>query len=163
MKGSRLALVALLILLPAGSGFFFLRQVSVLQIENTGRPGTLLIRIRPGEIFTVNSIHSIYLEPVAEEFTAGEGEDFVLLGVRTPSPAVAAYYGFEEGKGYYPVNRKMKSFFMRLGVSHPQTLGLGGRVLSLAALGEPGDRVEVRVRRMRRGQVLLSSGKKERG
>jgi hypothetical protein len=105
----------------------------------------------------------MYLQPATEEFEVGEGEEFILRGVRIQSPAVAAYYGFEEGRTYYPVNRKMNSFFLRLGMSNAQTLSHGNQTFSLQELGERGDRLEVRVRRMSWGRYLLSSGKKERG
>ena len=102
-----------------------------------------------------------------EEFITEErlkkAEAFILRGVRTQSPAVAGYYGFEEGRTFYPVNRKMDSFVIRLGMTHAQILFHGNQKISLAELGERGDRLEVRVRRMPWGRYLLSSGKKERG
>ena len=139
------------------------QEVWVLRVENTEHPGKLLIRTAPAARFSLSYINSIYLQPAAEDFRVGEGEEIILLGVRTRSPAVAAYYGFEEGKDYYPVNRTLKSFVLRLGMSQAQTLSWGNRQVSLEELGEPGDRLEVRVVRMTRGRYLLSSGKKERG
>jgi hypothetical protein len=147
----------------AGGAALLLREVPVLQIENTDRPGRLLIRTESAALFSFSFIHSMYLEPATEEFEVGEGEAFILRGVRTQSPAVAAYYGFEEGRTYYPVDRKMNSFVMRLGMSNAQVLSYGNRKISLGELGEKGDRLEVRVRRMSWGRYLLSSGKKERG
>ena len=147
----------------AGGAVLLLREVPVLQIENTDRPGRFLIRTESAALFSFSFIHSMYLEPATEEFKVGEGEAFILRGVRTQSPAVAAYYGFEEGRTYYPVDRKMNSFVMRLGMSNAQVLSYGNRKISLGELGEKGDRLEVRVRRMSWGRYLLSSGKKERG
>jgi len=157
-----LILFSLLILL-AGGVTLLLREVPVLQIENTDRGRRLLIRTEPSASFSFSFIHSMYLEPATEEFEVGEDEAFILRGVRTQSPAVAAYYGFEEGRTYYPVNRKMNSFVMRLGMTHAQIFFHGNQRISLAELGERGDRLEVRVRRMSWGRYLLSSGKKERG
>jgi hypothetical protein len=147
----------------AGGAAFLLREVPVLQIENTNRGRRLLIRTEPSAFFSFSFIHSMYLEPATEEFEVGECDEFILRGVRTQSPAVAAYYGFEEGRTYYPVDRKMNSFVMRLGMTHAQILSHGNQRISLAELGERGDRLEVRVRRMSWGRYLLSSGKKERG
>jgi len=157
-----LILLSLLILL-AGGVALLLREVPVLQLENTDRGGRLLIRTEPSASFSFSFIHSMYLEPATEEFQVGEGEEFILRGVRTQSPAVAAYYGFEDGRTFYPADRKMNSFFMRLGMTNAQILSYGNQRISLAELGEGGDRLEVRVRRMSWGRYLLSSGKKERG
>jgi hypothetical protein len=152
-----------LAVLVAGGIFLVFQEVWVLRVENTDHPRELMIRTAPEARFSLSYINSIYLQPAAEDFRVGEGEEIILLGVRTRSPAVAAYYGFEEGKDYYPVNRKLKSFVLRLGMSQAQTLSWGNRQISLGELGEPGDRLEVRVVRMTRGRYLLSSGKKERG
>jgi hypothetical protein len=148
-----LILLSLLILL-AGAAAFLLQKVHVLQIENTDRPGRLLIRTEPSAFFSFSFIHSVYLQPATEEFEVGGGEEFSLRGVRTGSAAVAAYYGFEEGRTYYPVDRKMNSFIMRLGMTHSQTFIHGNQSISLAELGEPGDRLEVRVVRMTWGKYL---------
>ncbi len=77
--------------------------------------------------------------------------------MRTKSPAVAHYYGFEDGREYYPVNRKMKSFVLRVGMSSPQTLDCGNRKISLQEMGEKGDRLEMRVVRMTLAHYLLST------
>jgi hypothetical protein len=157
-----LILLSSFILLGGGITLAF-QEVWVLQVENTEHPAKLLIRTAPAARFTLSYINSIYLQPAAEDFQVGEGEEILLLGVRTRSPAVAAYYGFEEGKEYYPVNRTLKSFVLRLGMSQAQVLSWANKQISLGELGEPGDRLEVRVVRMTRGRYLLSSGQKERG
>jgi hypothetical protein len=152
-----------LAVLVVGGILLVFQEVWVLRVENTDHPRELMIRTAPAARFSLSYINSIYLQPAAEDFRVGEGEEIILLGVRTRSPAVAAYYGFEEGKDYYPVNRTLKSFVLRLGMSQAQTLSWGNRQISLGELGEPGDRLEVRVVRMTRMQYLLSSGKKEKG
>jgi hypothetical protein len=158
-----LIILSLFILLGGGIALA-LQEVWVLQVENTEHPAKLLIRTAPAARFSLSYINSIYLQPAAEDFQVGGGEEILLLGVRTRSPAVAAYYGFEEEeKEYYPVNRTLKSFVLRLGMSQAQVLSWADKQISLGELGEPGDRLEVRVVRMTRGRYLLSSGKKERG
>jgi hypothetical protein len=159
---SRLILLSLLILLGGAIALVF-QGVWVLQVENTDHPAKLLIRTAPAARFSLSYINSIYLQPAAEDFQVGEREEILLLGVRTRSPAVAAYYGFEEGKEYYPVNRILKSFVLRLGMSQAQVLSWANGRISLGELGEPGDRLEVQVVRMTRGRYLLSPGQKERG
>jgi hypothetical protein len=151
-----------LILLTGVAGFL-LQNVHVLQIENTDRPGGLLIRAGPPAFFSLSFIHSIYLQPVSEEFEVEKGEEILLRGVRTRSPSVAHYYGFEaDNRDYYPVDRRMKSFALRLGMSQAQTLSLGERKISLGNLGEKGDRLEFRVVRMTWGKYLLSRVLKEK-
>jgi hypothetical protein len=157
-----LRLLALLPLAAAG-GALFISDVTVLQVVNTDRPATLSLRLREPKHFSISYIHSIYLQAAAEEFEVGEGEEIVLRGVRTRSPSVAHYYGFEEdNRDYYAVDRKMKSFALRLGMSQAQTLSHGERKISLGDLGEKGERLEVRVVRMTWGKYLLSRVVKEK-
>lgn len=133
-----------------------IKKVLVLQIVNTDRTQKLNILASPHSRFILSYLHSIYLEPASEEFEVGEGEEIILKGVRTKSLAVAQYYGFEDGRGYYPVHRRMKSFALRLGMSNPQTLFYGNRTISPQEMGKKGDRLEVRVVRMALAHYLLS-------
>jgi hypothetical protein len=150
-----LRLLATLVLISVG-GAFLIQEVRVLQVVNADRARHFQIMVKPASRFTLSYINSIYLEPAAEEFEVGAGDEIILKGVRTRSPAVAHYYGFEEGREYYPVNRKMKSFALRVGMSIPQTLDCGNRKISLQEMGEKGDRLEVRVVRMTLARYLLS-------
>ena len=134
LKGWVLLLSALA-LVVAGGGFLN-KKVLVLQVVNSARTQKLSILVSPASRFTLSYINSIYLEPAAEEFEVGEEEEIILKGVRTKSPAVANYYGFEEGREYYPVDRRMKSFALRVGMSIPQALHVGNQTLSLQEVGE---------------------------
>lgn len=140
-----------------------IKKVLVLQIVNTDRTQKLYILTTPHSQFTLSYVHSIYLKPASEEFEVGEGEEIILKGVKAESPAVAHYYGFEDGRGFYPVNCGMKSFALRLGMSNPQTLGYGDRTISLQEIGQKGDRLEVKVGRMPLAHYLLSRILKEIG
>ncbi len=141
----------------------FILEVPVLQVGNTDRPVTLNLRLGESKRFSISYIHSIYLQAAAEEFEVGKGEELHLRGVRTRSPSVAHYYGFnEDNRDYYPVDRRMKSFILRLGMSQAQTLSHGERKISLGDLGEKGDRLEFRVVRMTWGKYLLSRAAKEK-
>jgi hypothetical protein len=156
-----LPLLALLIL-AAGMGALFIFEVPVLQVVNADRPARLNLQLGKPARFSISYIHSIYLQAAAEEFEMGEGQEIILRGVRTRSPSVAHYYGFEEdNRDYYPVDRRMKSFALRLGMSQAQTLSLGEREISLGDLGQKGDRLEFRVVRMTWGKYLLSRVGKE--
>lgn len=142
--------------LIAVGGAFLTPEVRVLQIVNPNSGRNFQIIVEPASRFTLSYINSIYREPAAEEFEVGEGEEIILKGVRTKSPAVAHYYGFEDGREYYPVIRRMKSFALRVGMSIPQTLDCGNRKISLREIGEKGDRLEVRVVHMTLAYYLLS-------
>ena len=163
MKPRGWLILIFLSLLLAGAAAVLLKEVQVLRVENLDRSKRLLIPAEPSASFSFTYIHSMYLEPATEEFEVGDGQEFILRGVRTKSPSVAHYYGFEDGRDYYPVNRKMESFVMRMGMTQTQTLRVGDQSISLEKLGQKGDRLEFRVIRMTRGRYLLSSGKKERG
>jgi hypothetical protein len=114
------------------------------------------IRIGPSEPFSIFYIHSIYNEPVAEEFQAEKGE-IVLKGVRTKSPAVMEYYGFEDTKEFHPLNQRSGAFFiMRRGMGGGQGLVVRDRKIYLSEIGERGDRIQLRVEPMSLGKYLLS-------
>ncbi len=152
-----------LLILAAGGGAFFIFEVPVLQVVNTERPAKLNLRLGEPTRFSISYIHSIYLQAAAEDFEVGKGEEILLRGVRTRSPSVAHYYGFEEdNRDYYPVDRRMKSFTLRVGMSQAQTLSIGERKISLGDLGDKGDRLEFRVVRMTWGKYLLSRAAKEK-
>jgi hypothetical protein len=152
-----------ILILAAAGGALFIFEVPVLQVVNPDRPATLNLRLGEPKRFSISYIHSIYLQAAAEEFEMGEGQEIILRGVRTRSPSVAHYYGFEEdNRDYYPADRRMKSFALRLGMSQAQTLSHGEKKISLGDLGEKGDRLEFRVVRMTWGKYLLSQILKEK-
>lgn len=156
-----LLLLSILVLIAAG-GVLLFTEVLVLRIVNADRTRKFLIFIRPSSQFSLSYIHSIYLEPATEEFEVGEDEEMILKGVRTKSPAVAQYYGFEDGREYFPVHRRMKFFAVRVGMSNAQTLHYENQEISLLEMGEKGDRLEVRVVRMTLARyffVKISRGK----
>ncbi len=133
-----------------------MKQASFLVVANTDRGRELRIPLSPPCRFTLSYIHSIYLAPAAENFEVGERNEIVLKGVSTQSAAVAQYYGFEDGREYYPLHRSMKSFSVRVGMSSLQTIDLGGRMVSLGSIGEPGERLEFRVESLSRARIWFS-------
>ena len=101
-------------------------------------------------------IHSIYKEPVVEEFQA-EDEAVILKGIRTKSPAVMEYYGFEDMKEFHSMNQKLGAvFIIRRGIGEGQGLIVGDRKIYLSEIGERGDRIQLRVESVSLGKYLLS-------
>jgi hypothetical protein len=100
-------------------------------------------------------IHSIYKEPVAEEFQAEKGA-IVLKGVRTKSPAVMEYYGFEDTKEFHPMNQRLGAvFIIRRGMGEGQGLIVRDRKIYLSEIGEKGDRIQLRMESVSLGRYLL--------
>ncbi len=99
-------------------------------------------------------IHSIYNEPVIEEFQV-EREAIVLRGVRTKSPAVMEYYGFEDMKEFHPMNQRLGAIYFKWGVGEGQGLIVRDKKIYLSEIGEKGDRIQLRVVSMSLGKYLL--------
>ena len=116
---------------------------------------TIQIRINPSEKFSMFYIHSVYLEPVTEEFQA-EKEAIILRGVRTKSPAVMEYYGFEDIRDFHPMNLRLGAVFViRRGMGEGQGLIVRGRKIYLSEIGGRGDRIQLRVETMSLGRYLF--------
>jgi hypothetical protein len=147
----------LIAILIVGGGVFLFKKVTLLHIENMDRPKAIHIRISPPKTFSMFYIHSIYKEPVVEEFQA-EKEAIILKEVRTKSPAVMEYYGFEDTKEFHPMNEKLGAvFIVRRGMGEGQGLIVGERKIYLSEIGERGDRIQLRVGSMSRVKYLLSA------
>ncbi len=139
-----------------GGGVFLFKKVTLLHIENMDRPKSIHIRTSSSETFSIFYIHSVYKEPVVEEFQA-EKEAIILKGVRTKSPAVMEYYGFEDTKAFHPMNVRMGAvFIIRRGMGEGQGLIVQDRKIYLSKIGERGDRIQLRVETMSLGRYLLS-------
>jgi hypothetical protein len=129
-------------------GFFLFKKISLVHIENMDRPKSIHVRISSSETFSIFYIHSVYKEPVVEEFQA-EGDAIILKGIRTKSPAVMEYYGFEDMKGFHPMNVRMGAvFIIRRGMGEGQGLIVRDRKIYLSEIGERGDRIQLRVESM---------------
>jgi hypothetical protein len=150
----------LLILIGAlivAGGVFLFKKVTLLHIENMDRPKVIHVRINSSETFSMFYIHSIYKEPVVEEFQAEE-EAIILKGIRTRGPAVMEYYGFEDTKEFHPMNQKLGAvFIIRRGIGEGQGLIIQDRKIYLSEIGERGDRIQLRVESMSLGKYLLST------
>ena len=133
----------------------FLKNVTVLHLENMDHPQTIRIRVRPPEPFSIFYIHSIYKEPVAEEFEA-EKDAIALKGVRTKSPSVMEYYGFEDMKEFHPTHQRLGPIYFMWGIGEGQGLMVRGRKIPLSKIGNSGDRIQLRVESLSLGKYLFS-------
>src|SRR5215470_6203040 len=64
-----------------------------LLVENSDRGTVLCVPLGPGEVFSVVSQHSMYDQPVTEDFELDEQGRIVLQAVTSPSAAVREYFG----------------------------------------------------------------------
>ncbi len=146
-------LLALIGLFIALGGVFILKKVTLLQVENLDHKRTLHLRVSPTEPFSLFYIHSIYLEPVMEEFRIKEGS-LLLEGVRTKSPGVMEYYGFEEVKEFHPLSKRFRAIDLKRGTGEEQGLILKGRRIYFSEIAEIGERIRLKVIAIPVGQFL---------
>ena len=117
-----------------------------LLVENTDRGTFFRIRLRAGEVFSVVSQHSIYDQPVTEDFVVDEEGHIVLRAVTSPSAAVREYFGITSAGERHAVARTMPEIVFRIATGTPQRLRAGGVERSFLELGEHGDRLVLRAR-----------------
>ena len=134
-----------LLLLAAVGGAFLFRPANVLEFENAGRGTVARYPVKSGDAFSITYQHSIYRQPVVEEFSVGPGGELVLTGVRSESGAVLEYFGFGDSRPFHAMNRPMRTIVFRVAMEGAQVLTLGGRQISFLELGAPGDRITVRL------------------
>lgn len=143
------------ILILAGGVFPFVKKVTVLQIKNLDHSQTLRIRTGPSGAFSIFYINSIYDEPVSEEFQI-IGDAIILKGVRTKSPGVMGYYGFDDNKELHPMNRNLgAAFIFKKGMVEGQGLQIGEKKIFLNEIGEKGDSIQLSAEFMRLGYYLF--------
>ncbi|MGZ3613644.1 MAG: hypothetical protein ACXU9X_07085 [Thermodesulfobacteriota bacterium] len=147
MKRKIWSLLILIGLVAIIGGALFYQKVTVLHLENMDHPRTIRIRIGASEPFSVFYVHSIYKAPVVEEFQAERGA-IVLKGVRTKSPAVMEYYGFEDMKEFHPMDQRLGAIYFKWGIGEGQGLIVRDRKIYLSEIGERGDRIQLRVESM---------------
>lgn len=119
------------------------------------RRRSISIRIGASEPFSVFYIHSLYKEPVTEEFQVDRGA-MVLKGVRTKSPAVMEYYGFQDRGEFHPMSRRLGAvFIMRRAMGEGQGLIVRDRKIYLSEIADEGDRIQLRVEQIRLWRYVL--------
>lgn len=125
-------------------GVFLFKKITLIQLENLDQPKNITIKINPSERFSMFYIHSIYMEPVMEEFQV-EKDILILKGVRTKSPAVMEYYGFEDSREFHPMNQVLGAIYFKWGTGEGQGLIIRERKIYLSEVGKEGDRIRLRV------------------
>jgi hypothetical protein len=143
----RLGLVLALVfagVAAAGVARAALRPTTALELTNAARGRALTIPIVPGEPFSVTYHHSMYEQPVTEEFVVGPEGEIVLQAVSSPSAAVREYFGITAPGERHPVVRAMPEIVFRVAAGTPQRLSVRGVERSFLELGERGDRLVLR-------------------
>jgi hypothetical protein len=116
-----------------------------LLVENTDRGTVFRIRLQGGEVFSVVYRHSIYDQPVTEEFVVDDEGHIVLQAVTSPSAAVREYFGITSAGERHAMVRSMPEIVFRIATGTVQRLRAGGVERSFLELGEHGDRLVLRV------------------
>jgi hypothetical protein len=143
------------IIILAGGVFLFAKKITVLQLRNLDHPQTLRIRTGPSGAFSIFYINSIYDEPVSEEFQI-KGDSIILKGVRTKSPGVMGYYGFDDNREFHPMNKDLgTAFIFKNGMVEGQGVRIGDKKIFLNEIGEKGNSIKLSVEFMRFGRYLL--------
>ena len=144
------------VFIAAGGVFLFSMTVTVLSLKNQGNGSSLYFRVPSSAQMTLCYTNSMYNAPVEEVFSLRRG-DMVLSSVRTASPAVMEYYGFEGSGPVQPMNRRIGAVLrIQTSMGQDQKIRMGDRTLDLHALGKPGDRIEIRVEDVSLASFLLS-------
>lgn len=115
-----------------------------LALTNPERGREIIIPIAPGEPFSVTYHHSMYDQPVTEEFVVGPHGEIVLQAVSSPSAAVREYFGITAAGERHAIVRVMPEIVFRVAAGTPQRLSIGGVDRSFLEIGEHGDRVVLR-------------------
>src|SRR5215472_15572675 len=144
LRSRPLVLVALLVAAAGLASPAPARTASELLVENSDRGTVLRVRLRPGEVFSVVYQHSIYDQPVTEDFVVDDDGRIVLRAVTSPSAAVREYFGITSPGERHAMARTMPEIVLRIATGTAQRLRAGGVERSFRKLGEHGDRLVLR-------------------
>ncbi|PIU50664.1 MAG: hypothetical protein COS92_00235 [Desulfobacterales bacterium CG07_land_8_20_14_0_80_52_14] len=143
-------------LITAGGVFLFLKTVTVIALRNPDDRNFFYFSVAPSEQMTLCYTNSIYNAYVEEVFEVRKG-NIVLKAVRTASPAVMEYYGFEGSGPVQAMNRSLgPTFWIKASMRQDQSLRIGEKTIDLRALGNRGDRVQIRVEDVSLAFILFS-------
>jgi hypothetical protein len=123
---------------PTGAG---------LEIENTDRGRTFRVALHPDQAFSVVSHHSMYDQPVTEDFVVDDAGRIQLRAVSSPSAAVREYFGITAPGERHALTRTMEEVVVRVAAGTAQRLRAGGVERSFLELGDHGDRLVLRAHR----------------
>lgn len=135
-----------------------MHPVTVLEVENAARRRTFRFPVGAGQTFQVTSWHSMYDQPVTEEFAIDERGRIALQAVSSPSAAVREYFGIAAAGERHQVRRAMPEVVFRVATGEPQRLGIAGVERPFLGLGDRGDRLVMRASRRPALAQLLHSG-----
>src|SRR5207302_2719685 len=121
-----------------------LHAITLLAIENPVRGEAELIALDEGARFSVTSRHSMYDQPVIEEFVLDGRCHIVLKSVSSPSAAVREYLGITSPGERHALERAMGQIVFRVAMGTPQRLNAGARERSFLEFGDHGDRLVMR-------------------
>lgn len=138
---ARVLLLALAAAVAAATAARPLRPVTLLRVQNETRGATVSIPVPGAGAFSVTSQHSMYDQPVTEEFLVADGGALVLQAVSSPSAAVREYFGLTAPGERHAVVRAMPSIVFRVAAGAPQRLRIAGEERSFLDLGDHGDRL----------------------
>jgi len=124
-----------------------LRPVTVLEIENASRGRTFRAAVGPGRAFSVTSRHSMYDQPVTEDYLVDDGGTISLVAVSSPSAAVREYFGLTAAGERHAVARTLPEIVFRVAAGSAQSLRAAGVERSLLVFGDHGDRLVLRAAR----------------
>ena len=148
-------LIVIAIVTIGGGAYLLNAKTLVLQLQNMDHPRVLSVKIKPMEQFSIYYIHSIYQEPVVEEFEAAPNT-ITLKGVRTKSLAIAEQYGFDQQRDFHPMDEKLGAIFFRVAEGQGQGLIVRDRKIYLSEIGARGDRIQLSVRSISVGTYLFA-------
>lgn len=132
-------------LTAAGGVFLFSKTVMVLSVENLDHPISFHHKVAPSEQVTLSYTNSIYDAPVEESFEIQDG-NIILKTIRTDSPAVMEYYGFEKTLPVLTLNKTIgPALWIQASMRQDQGIRVGREALDLRLIAEPGDRLQVSV------------------
>jgi hypothetical protein len=124
-----------------------LHPVTVIELENAARGETARMALQDGESFSVTAHHSMYEQPVTEEFVVDENRRIVLQSVSSPSAAVREYFGILAPGQRHAMERAMDQVVFRVAAGIPQRFHIGALERSFLDFGHHGDRLVMRALR----------------
>lgn len=121
-----------------------LRPAPALEIANAARGRTVRLPLDAGGTFSVTWRHSMYDQPVTEEWALRPDGRLELRAVESPGAAAREYLGLTGAGERQAVARVEERLVFRVAMGAPQSLRLGGRERSFLEFGDHGDRLVVR-------------------
>ncbi|MFL6624551.1 MAG: hypothetical protein ACJ8KA_14110 [Sulfurifustis sp.] len=122
--------------------------IDVLQVENTTSGRIVPLPMAAADVCAVTYHHSMYDQPVTEEFVIDRAGHIVLTALSSPSGAVREYFGVTEPGDYHRMHREMGEIVFRVAAGTPQRLRLRGADRSFMDFGDHGDRLVFRALHM---------------